>query len=88
MERFVIIVNKERLYLAWNGTYYFSPDIFDENILRFNSLNETIEFIKNNADFISNFLEINNYNKKHGKVVIYPSKVVPMYNIHKAIKVY
>lgn len=86
MEKFVIIINKERLYLAFNGVYYLSPDIFDEDVFSFNSLTETIEFIKNNADFISNFLAINDYKKKQGKVVLYPSKVVPMYNTHKAIE--
>lgn len=86
MEKFVIIINKERLYLAFNGVYYFSSDIFDEDVLSFNSLNETIEYIKNNFDFISNFLTINDYKEKHGKVVLYPSKVVPIYNIHKAIE--
>lgn len=86
MEKYVIIINKERLYLAFNGIYYFSPDIFDEDVFSFNSLSETIEFIKNNTHFISNFLAINDYKKKHDKVVLYPSKVVPMYNIHKAIE--
>ena len=86
MEKFVIIINKERLYLAFNGVYYFSIDIFDEDVFSFNSLTETIEFIKNNADFISNFLAINDYKKKYSKVVLYPSKVVPMYNIHNAIE--
>ena len=88
MERFVIIVNKERLYLCWNGTYYFSPDIFDEDVLRFNSLNETIEFIKTHADFIPKSVMVNDYKEKYDKIELYPSKVVPMYNIHKAIKVY
>ncbi len=88
MERFVIIVNKERLYLCWNGTYYFSSDIFDENVLRFNNLNETIEFIKTHADFIPKSVMINDYKEKYGKIELYPSKVVPTYNIHKAIKVY
>lgn len=90
MERFVIIVNKERLYLCWKGTYftyYFSSDIFDDGILRFNSLNEAIEFIKIHADFIPMSKMVNDYKEKYGKIELYPSKVVLMYNIHKAIKV-
>lgn len=88
MERFVIIVNKERLYLAWNGTYYLSSDIFDENVLRFTSLRDVIEFITTHSHFISISVVLDDYKKKYGKIELYPSKVIPMYNIHKAIKVY
>lgn len=67
--------------------YYFSSDIFDENVLRFTNLNNTVEFIKVYADFISKSVLVNDYKKKYDKIELYPSKVVPMYNIHKAISI-
>lgn len=86
MDRFVIIINKERLYLGWNGTYFLSSDIFDDDVLKFTSLDDTINFIKTHT-FLSKSVVINDYKEKHGKVKLYPSKVVPMYNIHNAISI-
>ena len=86
MERFVIVINRERLYLGWNGTYFLSSDIFDDDVLKFTSLDDAINFIKSHT-FLPKSAAINYYKEKHGKVVLYPSKVVPMYNIHKAISI-
>lgn len=107
MDKFVIILNKERLYLTnrvlfANDKMYddstpknglaidvFTDNIFDDLVLTFDSLDNAIRFINNNKDILKELISL--YKKYHpelsDKIELYPSKVVPMYNIHKAIKV-
>lgn len=106
MDKFVIILNRERLYLTDrvlfandkmydDGTpkdglaeYAFTNNIFDNLVLTFDSLDEAIKFINDNKDALKELISL--YKKDHpeldDKIELYPSKVIPMYNIHKAIK--
>lgn len=106
MDKFVIILNKERLYLTdrvlfANDKMYddgtpknglavevFTDNIFDDLVLTFDSLDDAIKFINDNKDSLKELISL--YKKYHlelgDKIELYPSKVVPMYNIHKAIE--
>lgn len=106
MDKFVIILNKERLYLTDrvlfandkmynNGTPkdglaidVFTDNIFDDLVLTFDSLDNAIKFINDNKDSLKELISL--YKKDHtelgDKIELYPSKVVPIYNIHKAIE--
>lgn len=102
MDKFVIILNKERLYLTNRilhindrevpigdlALYTFTHNIFDDLVLTFDSLDNAIKFINDNKDSLKELISF--YKKDNpelgDKIELYPSKVVPMYNIHKAIK--
>lgn len=106
MDKFVIIINRERLYLTdrvlfANDKMYddgtpkdslaidvFTDNIFDDLVLTFDSLNDAIKFINDNKDSLKELISL--YKKYHpelsDKMELYPSKVVPMYNIHKVIE--
>lgn len=102
MDKFVIILNKERLYLTNRilhinegevpigdlALYTFTHNIFDDMVLTFDSLNDAIKFINDKKDDLKELITIykKDYLKLGDKIELYPSKVVPMYNIHKAIK--
>lgn len=106
MDKFVIIINRERLYLTdrvlfANDKMYddgtpkdglaidvFTDNIFDDLVLTFDSLDDAIKFINDNKDSLKELISL--YKKYHpelsDKIELYPSKVVPMYNIHKVVK--